>query len=149
MNKNVLVAVLMAVFSLSFFLKPLHAEEPAPAETPAPAVEPAAPAEPAELAEDETEFSFGTVKSVTDNQLIVSEYDYESNADVDVPYEVSADTEFENAASLKDVAAGDSVDVDFLAVDGKKKAVAITVEKPLTEEEEADLEADVEQAPKE
>ena len=129
MKKN-LIAVLV-VISVSFFLKPLYAVEPKPA---APAADDAVA-----IPEDETEFSFGTVKSITGDQLVVSEYDYESNADVDVTYQVPAETEFENATSLKDIAVGDSVDIDFLVKDGKKKAVAVTVEKPLTEDEEIAL----------
>lgn len=129
MKKN-LIAVLV-VISVSFFLKPLYAVEPKPA---VPAADDAVA-----IPEDETEFSFGTVKSITGDQLVVSEYDYESNADVDVTYQVPAETEFENATSLKDIAVGDSVDIDFLVKDGKKKAVAVTVEKPLTEDEEIAL----------
>lgn len=134
MNKN-LIAVFILVVSVSFFLKPLYAVETeiAPAE------------EAVGVLEEETEFSFGTVKSITGDQLVVSEYDYESNADVDVTYQVPAETEFENAASLKEIAVGDSVDIDFLVKDGQKKAVAITVEKPLTEDEELALTVEEEQ----
>ncbi len=131
MNKN-LIAVLVVVFSTSFFLPALHAEE-SKAEAQAPAKETPA------VAEEETEFSFGTIKSINANQLVVSEYDYESNADVDVTYQVAANATFENVASLKEIAVGDSVDVDFLVENGQKKAVAITVEKPLPEDEEAAL----------
>ncbi len=131
MNKN-LIAVLVFVFSTSFFLPALHAEEPKK-EAQAPA------AETQKVAGEETEFSFGTVKSNNENQLVVSEYDYESNADMDVTYQVAADATFENVASLKEIAVGDSVDVDFLVENGQKKAVAITVEKPLPEDEEAAL----------
>ncbi len=137
MNKNSMIVIFVLVFMSSFFLRPVMAENAKPepvAPTAAPAVQDAA------APEDETEFSFGTVKNVTDNQLVVSEYDYESNADVDVTYEVSAKTEFENAASLKEVKTGDSVDVDYLVKDGKKNAVTITVEKPLAEGEETALE---------
>ena len=133
MNQKFAISVLIITLSLSFFLSPAFAEdaktEPAPAAT---------AQEPVDI---ETEFSFGTVKSLAESQLVVSEYDYESNADVDVTYQVSGETAFENVASLKEVAVGDSVDVDFLVKDGQKKAVAITVEKPLPEDEEAALDA--------
>lgn len=134
MNKN-LIAVIVTVVSVSFFLKPLHAVETTT--TPV--------AEAVGAAEEETEFSFGTVKSITGDQLVVSEYDYESNADVDVTYQVPAETEFENVASLKEIVVGDSVDIDFLVEGDKKKAVAITVEKPLTEDEELALVPEEEQ----
>ncbi len=106
---------------------------------PVPAVTTPVPAAADDAAADETEFSFGTVKIVKENQLVVTEYDYESNADVDVTYQVAPDTEYENVTALKEVTAGDSVDVDYLVVGDQKKAVAITVEKPLTQEEEAAL----------
>ena len=138
MIKNLIAVLVLAV---ALFVPAVYAEEPAPAAADAPG----------QFAEEETEFSFGTVKSTSDNQLVVTEYDYESNADVDVTYVVNAQTEFENAASLKEVAVGDSVDIDFLVDGNAKSAVAITVEKPLTEEEEAALETAVEdvEAPKE
>ena len=139
MNKNLMLAFVVVIFA-SFFLKPLYAADPK-TEAPAPAGAVAVP-------EEETEFSFGTVKSVTGDQLVVSEYDYESNADADVTYQVSADASFENVGALKEIVVGDSVDIDFLVKDGQKKAVAITVEKPITEDEEAAL-APEEEQPKE
>ena len=135
--KKIFLLVAFVVFSSSFFLTPLQAQDEV--------AEPAA-AQAEELAADETEFSFGTVKSIGDNQLVVSEYDYESNADVDVTYQVPAETAFENVAALKDIAVGDSVDIDFLVEGDQKKAVAVTVEKPLTEDEEAALDAAPEEA---
>lgn len=142
MNQKFTISVLMIAFSISFFLSPVFAEEPKSGS--------ASAAEAQEPVEVETEFSFGTVKSLADNQLVVSEYDYESNADVDVTYQVSGETAFENVASLKEIAVGDSVDVDFLVTDSQKKAVAITVEKPLSEDEEAALDAaETPQEPKE
>ena len=101
-----------------------------------------------DAAEQETEFSYGTVKNVGPDQLVVSEYDYESNSDVEVSYKVSADTEFENVGSLKEVAVGDAVDIDFVLSGDDKVAVAITVEKPLSDDEEAAL-APAEETPKE
>lgn len=135
----------MIALSISFFLSPVFAEDAKIAKAES---APAATAQ--EPVDVETEFSFGTVKNLADNQLVVSEYDYESNADVDVTYQVSGETAFENVASLKEVAVGDSVDVDFLVKDGQKKAVAITVEKPLAEDEETVLAApETPQEPKE
>lgn len=110
--------------------------------------EDASVAQPAEATEPETEFSFGTVKSIAQNQIVVSEYDYESNTDVNVTYEVPADAEFENVKSLGEIAVGDSVDIDFLAKEGKKVAVVITVEKPTEVQDETAAEQD-QQAPDE
>ena len=142
MNQKFTISVSMIALSLSFFLSPVFAQD-AKTET-------APVAESQEPVEVETEFSFGTVKSLADTQLVVSEYDYESNADVDVTYQVSGETAFENVGSLKEIAVGDSVDIDYLVNGDQKKAVAITVEKPLTEDEEAALDAaEAPQEPKE
>jgi len=100
------------------------------------AQEEVAPADaPAAVAEDETDYSFGTVKSVGTDQIVVSEYDYEADKDVDVTYAVDASAQLENAASLKDIVAGDNVEIDFVNQDGKKVAKLISVEKPIAEEE--------------
>ena len=93
-------------------------------------------AEPAP-AEAETEFSYGTVKSIAAGQLVVSEYDYNSDQDVDVTYSVPANTKFEGVASLTEITAGDAVDIDFLVQGDQKIASAITVEKPTAEDEDA------------
>lgn len=133
MNK-ILSVIAAFIFSASFLLHPVFAQEAAAPET-----------ETEDIGE-ETEFSFGTVKSVTENEVVVSEYDYETNADVDVTYKVPAETEFENATTLKDIKAGDSIDIDFLVKDGVKTAIAITVETPLQETEETPLETVSEKA---
>lgn len=88
-----------------------------------------------------TEFSYGTVKSVSQNQIVVSEYDYDSDKDVEVTYQVPATVTLENAASLQEIAVGAAVDIDFLVKDGQKVASAITVEKPSEDDEAAALNA--------
>ena len=136
-----LVATLTLGISM-IFLPHLMAEEAKPST--APAAEPAAEeaAQPVPAAADETEFSYGTVKSVTADQIVVSEYDYDTDKDVDVTYSVPAGTKFENVATLAEIKVGDAVDIDFLTKDGQKTAAAITVEKPTAEDENVALGAD-------
>ncbi len=137
--KKYLVVAAALVFSFStFFGHNLLAEEakqPAVQETKAsvPEATPAAPAG------DETEFSYGTVKSAGADQLVISEYDYDSDKDVDVTYSVPVGTKFENVASLQEIKTGDAVDIDFLVKNGQKVASSITVEKATAENEEAAL----------
>ncbi len=98
---------------------------------------PAAPAAPAAaVGEEETDYSFGTVKSVTGDQLVVSEYDYESDKDVDVAYTTDPAVKLENVDAVANIKAGDSVEIDFVTKDNKKIAKTVSVEKP-TEEEAA------------
>ncbi len=104
------------------------------------AAAPAAPAEqpaaPAGAAEEEPEYAFGTVKSASGDQLVINEFDYDTGEEKEMTYTVDAKTEFDNAASLKDVTAGDEVDIDYLVKDGKRVAVAVAVAKPETGEAE-------------
>lgn len=128
----------------------LLAEEAAKSAPPAAAsavAETASPIEEAVLSEaGDAEFSYGTVKSVSVDQIVVSEYDYDADKDVEVTYTVTGDTKFENVSSVSEIAAGDSVDVDFMVKDGQKIASAISVEKPVDETEDLALEAQGNQA---
>lgn len=141
--KKYLAVTATLLFSFSvFFLPNLLAEE-----AKQPAAQEVKPIEEAAPATDETEFSYGTVKSVGAGQLVISEYDYDSDKDVDVTYSVPAGTKFENVASLQEVKVGDAVDIDFLVKNGQKVASAITVEKATAENEEAALGVADEAAP--
>jgi hypothetical protein len=99
-------------------------QQPQPA---APAVQPTAPAE-------DTDYTYGIVSSVGTDQIVIKEYDYDKDVEVETTYLVATDTKIENAASLKEIAKGDSVEIDYIAKDDKKMAKIITVEKPLAEE---------------
>ena len=98
----------------------------------------------AQEAAEDTEFSYGTVKSVSGTQLVLSEYDYDQDTDVDVTYTVPPEAELENVNSLAEIAVGDIVDIDFLVKDGKKVATLVTVEKPTGEDEDITLEEEEE-----
>ena len=103
---------------------------------------------PQALVEDEwegAEFSYGTVQSTSVDQIVVSEYDYDTDQEVDVTYKVTPDTAFENVASLSEVTVGDSVDIDYVAENGEKSAVAITVEKPFGEDEDTAIDLGIEE----
>lgn len=82
--------------------------------------------------EEELDYSWGKVSSVSSNQLVVTEYDYDSDEEVDVTYTVDPKAELKNVESLKDIKVGDSVDIEYVVIGGKKVAKIITVEKPYT-----------------
>jgi hypothetical protein len=125
-TKNTLVLVLVFAFLIGFYPSQILAED---------VQAPAVPAEEEPIVEFEgAEFSYGTVKSVAGDQLVVSEYDYENDNDIDVTYSVSPEATFEGVASLSEIAAGDSVDIDYEIKDGQKVAVSIAVEKAELEE---------------
>ena len=140
MKKYLTILTLVLSVSTCFPVSALLAQEktaqPAAYTTNEEAIEGAA--EPV-LGEEGTEFSYGTVKSISANQIVVSEYDYDTDKDVDVTYMVPAEAKLENVASLQEIAVGDAVDIDFLVKDGQKAASTITVEKPLQEDEDLAL----------
>ena len=80
---------------------------------------------------DEPEYAFGTVKKVTGEMIVVSEFDYDTEAEKDVDYWLDSKTQVNGAPSVKEIATGDEVDVDYVVKDGKKKAVALSVAKPV------------------
>ena len=105
-------------------------------ETTAARTVPAAPkaAEPA-VREEEPEYAFGTTKSVEGDKLVINEFDYDTGEEKEAAYWVDSKTEYDNVASLKEIAAGDEVDIDYLVKDDKKMAVTISVSKPVEGEE--------------
>ena len=78
--------------------------------------------------EEEIEHSWGTVNSVSSNQIIVSEYDYESEG-AKITYTIDPAVELINVNSLKNIAVGDSVDIEYVVKGSKKVAKLISVEK--------------------
>lgn len=95
----------------------------------------AAPAAPA-VEEEEPEYAFGTAKGVEGDKLVINEFDYDTGEEKEAAYWVDSKTEYDNVASLKEITAGDEVDIDYLAKGDKKMAVAISVAKPVEGEEE-------------
>ncbi len=85
--------------------------------------------------EEETEYSWGAVSSVSSNQVVITEYDYDSDEGLEVTYTVDPNAELKNVDSLKDIAVGDNVDIEYVVRNGKKVAKIITVEKSSSEEE--------------
>lgn len=85
--------------------------------------------------QEEPEYAFGTAKSVEGDTLVINEFDYDTGEEKEAAYWVDSKTEYDNVASLKEVSAGDEVDIDYLMKDGKKIAVAVSVAKPVEGEE--------------
>ena len=112
------------------------AEDAPERKAPQQAVEPAAAPQAGQPAGEEPEYAFGTVKNVSGDQLAINEFDYDTGEEKEVTYAVDSKTQFDNVASLKEVAVGDEVDVDYLEKDGKKVAVTVAVAKPLEGEAE-------------
>jgi hypothetical protein len=78
-------------------------------------------------------YSYGTVSSVSADQVVIKEYDYEKDTEVDITYAIDPAAKFENVASAKEIAVGDTVDIDYVVKDSKKIARLIIVEKATAE----------------
>lgn len=88
--------------------------------------------------EAEVDYSWGIVAQVSEGQIAVTEYDYEKDQETDVVYSIDPNVKLENAASLEDIAAGDSVDIEYAVEGGKRVAKVIAVDKSGEESEPAE-----------
>lgn len=95
------------------------------------AVPPAPPA-PVDVEQGEDlEYTFGTVKSAGSDQIVISEFDYDTGEEKEATYAVDPQVELNNAKSLQEIAQGDEVDIDYRVEGDKKIAQVISVAKPL------------------
>jgi hypothetical protein len=87
-------------------------------------------------ADEELEYTFGTVKSVGTDQIVILEFDYDSGEEKEMTYALDPKVELDNVASLKDLVQGDEVDIDYKVEGDKKVAKVIAVARPLPAEGE-------------
>ena len=100
-----------------------------------------------DVAED-VNYSYGTVVSITGDQLVVLEYDYDKDAEVEITYEVPATVEFNNVQALADLKKDDNIEIYYKEVEEKKIAEIIALE-ILTPEDEIEEETDAMPVPPE
>ena len=127
MKRNGWIAAIFVFGFIGVFSMQALAEEGMVGQTSAPAA--------SAVEEEEPEYAFGTVKNVEGDKLVINEFDYDTGEEKEAIYWVDSKTEYDNVASLKEIAAGDEVDIDYLVKDDKKMAVAISVAKPVEGEE--------------
>ena len=88
---------------------------------------------------DDEDFAFGTVVSAAENSITILEYDFDSETEKEATYTTNAETQFENAASLKDILANDEVEINYQEQDGNKVATFISKDLPIEEGDDAYL----------
>lgn len=89
------------------------------------------------FAQEDTEYSYGTVVEVNKdkNQISISEYDWETDSEMTVTYSMGPDVKLENVDLLEKIAPDTYVDVEYIvAEDGKKVAKVISVYETENEE---------------
>ncbi len=87
--------------------------------------------------EEEINYSYGIVVSHSPEQLVVLEYDYDSDEEIEVSYEINAETAVENVESLDKLQKDDGVEVYYREKDGKK--IAVSIEKELITDDTVDF----------
>ena len=93
--------------------------------------------------EEEVGYAFSTVVSMSSDEIMVSEYDYDSGEEENITYLIDHNIELYNIDSLEDISVGDNIDIDYIIVeDNKRVAKVITIEKLSYEEEVVPLESD-------
>jgi hypothetical protein len=73
-------------------------------------------------------FSFGKVVSISGQEITVKEYDFAKDADVEMKYTVTAETELGNINAVTDLVANDDVVIDFAEKDGKRVVMTLVKE---------------------
>lgn len=74
---------------------------------------------------DSSDYSYGEVVSATDQAVAVLEYDYESDEEKAVSYNVTPQTVLTNVGKVTELVKGDTVEVYFKDADGAKSAQMI------------------------
>ena len=87
-------------------------------------------------AQEEPEYAYGVVTSASGDQIVISEYDYETDMDVDISFTVTEDTIIDGVGSISDISAGDNAEIDYVVKDGKKIAQMVFIEKSEVSEAE-------------
>jgi cytoskeletal protein RodZ len=77
---------------------------------------------------DEDKFSFGKVVSVAADSVTVKEYDFAKDADVEMSYTLTPETELGNINAVADLKVGDDIVIDYVEKDGKRKVTTLVKE---------------------
>jgi len=90
--------------------------------------------------EEETEeYSWGTVAEIADNQIVIVEYNYETEEEQNETYTIASDVELLGISALSEIKVGDDVEFRYALQNGKKVILAIGLDKSAMEENPADV----------
>jgi hypothetical protein len=83
-----------------------------------------------EVSGQSSEISYGTFVKASPTDIVLSEYDAEQDANVNVVYSFGTDTKLTNAVSVDKITPGADIEVSYSVVNGKKTAKNLVVELP-------------------
>jgi len=92
-------------------------------------------ASPGQAQDENLEVTFGTIVRISANQIVIMEYDYETDMEKEEVYFLSAETRYENVESKAELKDGNSVEIIYFDKGGKKTAKTIKKEVYWEEEE--------------
>lgn len=79
--------------------------------------------------DDDINYSYGALVSQSPDKIVVLEYDYDRDEEIQVVYELTPETKVENVDALDKLQKNDNIEVYYKDVGGKK--VAVSIEKEL------------------
>jgi hypothetical protein len=85
---------------------------------------------PQSSANKDIEISYGTFVKASPNEIVLSEYDAEQDANVNISYEFTTDTKLTNAVSVDKISPGADIEIFYAMVNGKKTAKNLIIELP-------------------
>ena len=95
----------------------------------------AAEDDPAVNVDEALEYTYGSVVSASAAEVVISEYNYESDEEIQMTYVVNADTKFSNVNAAQDLLKDDNVDIYYKVIDDRKIATMITKDDTVYEED--------------
>lgn len=119
-------SLVVAVFALALFCNTAHAQVPAAVS------DPAAPVQGAEELSQYT-YSYGTVLKASNTEIVLQEYDYDSDVEKEVVYKIDPAIKLEGIKAVTELVADDVVEVYYKEENGAK--VAKIIRKETVEEE--------------
>jgi len=79
-----------------------------------------------DLLSEDLEYTYGSVVSVSPQTIVINEYNYESDQEIQVSYAISGETKFTKINSVEELVKDDNVDVYYKVVGEQKVAQLIT-----------------------
>lgn len=83
---------------------------------------------------DDEEYTYGAVKQISADQIVILEYDYDREETIEESYKINPNTQFENVQSATELVEADNVEIYFKEENNDK--IATLIVKELFEEEE-------------
>jgi hypothetical protein len=70
-------------------------------------------------------YSYGTVLKVSDASITLQEYDYDSDVEKEITYQINAETKLEGLKAVSELVAEDVVEIYYLEQNGQRTAKII------------------------